>query len=821
MPGFSDAFWMQSEKSSPPHIWVASWMIALLLFAAAAPAQEAAVPERTVAPIPVAAIAAEASTLESFLRGVESDLTTPAALVEIAEKLPTADAALLELSHRTDERLERGYNRTDLESLSIVWQNSSHDLSSWESVLNSRLTNLNSARSQLIEREAIWKDTAAAAVEESAPVEIRSQIASERKSLQSTSIALRKSRDEALALQKRVIALQSRVTAGRDALELARDEVLSQMFSRHQPSIWDVRFEEQLDVAQNDFEATLNETRLSIGVYAKRASTLIFLHVILILLMVWASSMARIWMGRPPLYGTRPVPDALIHPIAAGLVLGLSASMWLYSEAPPKLGLILGLLALPFLYFVLRSLLPENFRRPMIGLFLVVLFDFGRRVLMDFDFIARMILILEAGTALAGLIWLRRPKRLAEVAGTENPFWVRSLGIWLHLALLGTTISVFGAVFGWMIVTDLVMTALVVGTYIGAILLTATLVLEAIAEASVYSGKLDGIRVLRNHRKTFLVVLSRTVRAVSFATWLIYVLERLAIRDITQKASMSILDTPIGYGSVQLTLGGLGAFVITLWVSWLLARFISATLEAEMFSRISLPRGVPYALSTITRYTILVLGFIIAVAMLGFKVSNLALLVSALGVGIGFGMQNMVNNFISGLILLFERPIKAGDLVSLDQLLGTVTRIGIRSSTIRAFDGADVIVPNGDLISNRVTNWTLADKHRRVSLPVGVTYGTPARKVIELLEEVARAHPDIIAKPAPSALFTGFGDSSLDFELRAWSESVDALSTVRSDLAVGVQEALAAAGIEVPFPQRDVYLKEVSKKGPVADRESD
>ena len=221
----------------------------------------------------------------------------------------------------------------------------------------------------------------------------------------------------------------------------------------------------------------------------------------------------------------------------------------------------------------------------------------------------------------------------------------------------------------------------------------------------------------------------------------------------------------------------------------------------------TLARGIPESLSTMSRYAILVVGFIFAVAALGFEVGNLALLVSALGVGIGFGMQNMVNNFISGLILLFERPITEGDLVSLDQLLGSVTRIGIRSSTIRTFDGADVIVPNGDLISNQVTNWTLADSRRRVIVPVGVQYGTPARRVIELLVETARAHPAILHDPAPYALFIGFGDSSLDFELRAWTESSDALTIVRSDLTVGVQDALAAAGIEVPFPQRDLHVK--------------
>jgi hypothetical protein len=239
MPGFSDAFPMQSQNASPPHPYrIVSWVIVLLLFAVAAPAQEAATPEPTVAAIPVASIAVEASTLESFLKGVESDLTVPAALEAIVEKLPTADAALLELSQRTDELLDRGYNRADLESLAAAWRNHSHDLARWESALNSRLTLLDSNRSQLIEREAIWQDTAAAAAGESAPVEIRTQISWAQTSLQSTEIALRKSRDAALGLQKRVVALKSRVNGGQEALERAREEVLSQVLSRNQPPVW-------------------------------------------------------------------------------------------------------------------------------------------------------------------------------------------------------------------------------------------------------------------------------------------------------------------------------------------------------------------------------------------------------------------------------------------------------------------------------------------------------------------------------------------------------------------------------------------------------
>ncbi len=181
----------------------------------------------------------------------------------------------------------------------------------------------------------------------------------------------------------------------------------------------------------------------------------------------------------------------------------------------------------------------------------------------------------------------------------------------------------------------------------------------------------------------------------------------------------------------------------------------------------------------------------------------------ALGVGIGFGLQNVVNNFVSGVILLFERPVRVGDRVQLDDLFGTVTTIGIRASKVRTFEGSDVIVPNGDFISARVTNWTLSDRKRRIILPVRAAYGTKPRRVLEILLQVARAHTEVLEDPAPESLLRSFGTSSLDFELRAWTEG-DFL-VVMSDLAVATEEALAAAGIQIPFPQRDLHVRNVAE----------
>ena len=224
-----------------------------------------------------------------------------------------------------------------------------------------------------------------------------------------------------------------------------------------------------------------------------------------------------------------------------------------------------------------------------------------------------------------------------------------------------------------------------------------------------------------------------------------------------------------------------------------------------------LPRGVPATISTLVNYVIFAIGFFAAFAAAGIELGNLTILAGALGVGIGFGLQNIVNNFVSGLILIFERPIQVGDVIQLTELLGRVKHIGIRASVIRTFDGAEVIVPNANLISSEVINWTLSDKERRIEIVVGVTYGTDPNKVIELLRDVVLKHESVLNDPEPQILFTGFGDSSLDFSVRCWTPDMDSYLLVKSDVCVAINNVLAENDIEIPFPQRDLHLRSVDK----------
>jgi potassium efflux system protein len=199
-------------------------------------------------------------------------------------------------------------------------------------------------------------------------------------------------------------------------------------------------------------------------------------------------------------------------------------------------------------------------------------------------------------------------------------------------------------------------------------------------------------------------------------------------------------------------------------------------------------------------------GLAAAVSTAGVELNKFPVITGALGVGVGFGLQNIVNNFASGLVLLFERPIRIDDVVEVAGLVGTVKRIGARSSIINTGQGAEVIVPNSNLLSNQVINWTLSSPRRRAEILVGVAYGSDPEAILKLLTSVAAENSNVMTDPAPVAYFLGFGDSALNFELRFWSASQDTWFQLKSDVAIGVARVLRQANIEIPFPQRDLHL---------------
>jgi len=234
-------------------------------------------------------------------------------------------------------------------------------------------------------------------------------------------------------------------------------------------------------------------------------------------------------------------------------------------------------------------------------------------------------------------------------------------------------------------------------------------------------------------------------------------------------------------------------------------------LERKWLLKTRMDRGAREAVVTMSGYAGVGIAVLIALAVAGMEFSNLAIIAGALSVGIGFGLQNIVNNFVSGLILLFERPIKTGDWIVVGNTEGYVRRISIRSTQIQTFDQADVIVPNSELISTQVTNWMLYDVRGRVRVPVGVAYGSDTQLVKEVLLQVARDHPLVVKDSdllEPKVLFLEFADSALQFELRCFIQNIDRRFQVISDLNFAIDAAFREHGIEIPFPQRDIHIRD-------------
>jgi small-conductance mechanosensitive channel len=299
----------------------------------------------------------------------------------------------------------------------------------------------------------------------------------------------------------------------------------------------------------------------------------------------------------------------------------------------------------------------------------------------------------------------------------------------------------------------------------------------------------------------------RFLQVVSTVAWLVVTAQIFLVADLAYTSTANALTASFRVGNLEVSLGDFALFGLMVWLALVLSRFVRFVLEEDVLSRTRLPRGVPFAISTIARYVVVLIGFLFAAAAAGFDVGRFTIVAGALGVGIGIGLQNVVNNFVSGMILLFERPIQLGDSVDVGGVSGTVRRIGMRSSTVRTYDGAEVVIPNAEFISNQFTNWTLSDRNRRVRLPIGIAYGSQPDQVIELLLGAAKGNAKIRPHPAPEAFFLGFGESALNFELRVWVSNFDDAIAVQSELSMAVNAALREAGISVPFPQRDLHLR--------------
>jgi len=316
-------------------------------------------------------------------------------------------------------------------------------------------------------------------------------------------------------------------------------------------------------------------------------------------------------------------------------------------------------------------------------------------------------------------------------------------------------------------------------------------------------------QIIRQNAPHIVLEIAPVLILVHATIWFSVTLKTLWVFPTLEAALSAIVSMQVIVFSRIITPGAVLLVVFALYATFLASRGVNAFLIQEVLPRYRVERGVQESITRLVHYAIISIGFLILMKLIGFKFGDIAIIGGALGVGIGFGLKEIVNNFVSGLILLFERPVKVGDVIVVGQDMGEVMSLGLRATTVQTFDNAEIVIPNAELITLPVTNWTLATKSVRVRVPVGVAYGTDLESVLKILLSCAERNPSVLTQPPAKALFLAFGNSSLDFELRVWISDFNDKLRVLSELNLDIDSEFHDAGIEIPFPQSDLHLRTI------------
>ncbi len=799
-----------------PLLYLILVIIAFNLFAFESIGQENAIEDTAktvIQAIPVTNIIIQATEVNTQLREKRTFLISDEQKEEIKSRIDTLQFRLALL--REDSRLQKieELNLRTLETLESEWSFLDKQFDTEQEKLNKALQEKENQKIIIAKLLAIWELTSKTVDKESAAELVIEKINTTLKDIRETQ---RTFELESKFIQEELVEISSGVIQTNKVLESFESAKLiltRSLFTIDSPPIWK-EFSKAKDstIVFQTQRSWIEDSTVSLRDFWGQFEPWIWFHLILSLILIIVIFIIYRNLSHsipesdsPEITAIKKITE---RPLVSGLLLSIVLTFIIYNNVPDVIVLITAVLLLPPVYIILRAVITGPARKyiilPLLAIIMVELHTLGysesllsRFWMMFIHLFCLSILVLTIG---------RKSQRTLIFGGHYGKVLLIAGFIAFFLLVIAFFANLIGAISLAEFLTHSVVESIVIAMFVFALVAT----LNSIITTSLHGNYLMKSSLFSQYKELIHKRIKSLTNIIAIYLLINFTLRIFSIWDPVSGWFHGIITYPIKVGPTwEFSLWNIFLFFFIIWLTIQISRLVRTILEGESGLRDRMRKGTPGALSLLLRITIFTVGFLIAIAAAGVKMDKLGILLGAFGVGIGFGLQNIFNNLVSGIILAFERPIKEGDIIEVGTLMGIVKEIGIRSSVIRTYDGSEVIVPNGNLISNELVNWTRSDMRRRGEVIVGVAYGTDPQRVIDLLLETAQNFDRILQQPPPFAIFKGFGDSSLDFRLLFWIADADLRLVIQSEMAVLVNKAIAEAGITIPFPQRDLHVKSI------------
>ncbi len=761
----------------------------------------------TINPLPLSAINSEIEVLNQKINDISNKMLSEQEIAKMDSQIIVAQLQI-EKGKEHIEKIRASITIKNIEDLKREWLSYASQYKKIQEETTDRAKWFETELEYVNIKIQTWKLTQKALKNEKVSNEILERI--------NATINMFKELGEKLETrQSRIFIIQNKntnhlldVDAVLNGLEQTLSGLQSEFFVQDSPFLWNANDSTvRLQKIRVKLQESLTENVRIINIFIPKNKNRAIVHLFIILsiiafLFILNKRIKQLNLPEEKKY--RNAQYVTYHYIASTLLLGLLVATWLYPDVPTTIRELI----------ILLLLIPSAFLLPIIAkgqikkfLFIILFLFFINEILFFYQaklFFARIALIIENGILIWVIYKVIKPKHSTKSLLLGRWWiWVVNFSKLFLFLLVGSMLS---NLFGFMNLAILINKTVIAALLFAIVLSIFVIIINSTVIILLKSKRVQQSKIIFKYGVFIEQKLLVFVQIFVFFWWLRAILKSTGFLSNVSNWLTELIFNDIKLGSVSFSIASILGFFIVLVVTYFISKAIKIVLEEEVFPRIELPRGVPGAITMLTGYFIVGSGIFLALSIGGIDLSKFSLMAGALGVGIGFGLQNVVYNFISGLILAFERPVQIGDTIEVGNLMGNVKEIGIRSSTVRTFDGSEVIVPNGNLISKELINWSLSDKRRRREVKVSIEYGTHPQDVLDLLFEVASKHEKVLKVPKPLCLFDSFGESALNFRLLFWVP-LDSGLTIQSEITMAVYKAIEEAGMRIPYPQHDLHIK--------------